>query len=296
MDLNQLRSFLSVSQTLIFTAAARLNNVPQSTISRQISDLESQLGVRLFYRTKRDVQLTNEGRAFLPYAQEILDAARKGTTAARQLNQGAAGRLSIATLDTSTSFLASCLRRFSARYPDIAVDLTYVSCGDTLQTEGEDPYDFHLLHRDMLYDSDEYFDSMVTHSDSLVLVVPKGHPLVGQPITGAALQREKFILVTEEESPIVYTQILDIFRSLRFSPQIINRYDRVKAVLLSVSAGLGITILPSATPREMLPDLLEIIPLPNMNTELVYSMAWKRSLLNPAARRFLDTVREIVNE
>ena len=95
MDLNQIRSFLAVTQTLNFTNAARQNGVPQSTISRQISDLESQLGVRLFYRTRRDVQLTQEGRTFLPYALEMMEASQKGAFAVRQLRDGAAGRLSL---------------------------------------------------------------------------------------------------------------------------------------------------------------------------------------------------------
>ena len=94
MHLNQIKSFLTVSKMLNFTNAARQNGVPQSTISRQISDLEQQLGVRLFYRTKRDVRLTEEGRTFIPYAQEILDAARKGSYAVKQLHDGAKGRLS----------------------------------------------------------------------------------------------------------------------------------------------------------------------------------------------------------
>ena len=64
MHLNQIKSFITVSQVLNFTNAARQNGVPQSTISRQINDLEQQLGVKLFYRTKRDVRLTQEGRAF----------------------------------------------------------------------------------------------------------------------------------------------------------------------------------------------------------------------------------------
>ena len=66
MHLNQIKSFITVSQVLNFTNAARQNGVPQSTISRQINDLEQQLGVKLFYRTRRDVRLTQEGRAFLP--------------------------------------------------------------------------------------------------------------------------------------------------------------------------------------------------------------------------------------
>ena len=112
MHLNQIKSFLAVSKTLNFTNAARQNGVPQSTISRHINDLEQQLGVRLFYRTKRDVQLTEEGRTFIPYAQEILDAARKGAYAVKQLHEGARGRLAIATIPTSSGILRECLRDF----------------------------------------------------------------------------------------------------------------------------------------------------------------------------------------
>lgn len=149
MNLNQIKSFLSVSQTLNFTNAAKQNDVPQSTISRQIHDLEQQLGVKLFYRTKRDVRLTEEGRTFLPYAREILDAARKGAYAVKQLHDGARGRLNIATVPSSSAFLAKCLRLFGQMYPDIVVDVTYVSSGDPLLGEGEDHYDFHFLYMDM---------------------------------------------------------------------------------------------------------------------------------------------------
>ena len=156
MHLNQIKSFITVSQVLNFTNAARQNGVPQSTISRQINDLEQQLGVKLFYRTKRDVRLTQEGRAFLPYAQEILDAAKKGAFAVRQLHEGAEGRLSIATIDDSDQFLAMCLQEFSRKYPGIIVDLTYVSHGEPLQSEVDDPYDFHFHYLDMIPDSEEY--------------------------------------------------------------------------------------------------------------------------------------------
>ena len=172
MHLNQIKSFITVSQVLNFTNAARQNGVPQSTISRQINDLEQQLGVKLFYRTKRDVRLTQEGRAFLPYAQEILDAAKKGAFAVRQLHEGAEGRLSIATIDDSDQFLAMCLQEFSRKYPGIIVDLTYVSHGEPLQSEVDDPYDFHFHYLDMIPDSEEY-EIRETHTTQLCFVSPK---------------------------------------------------------------------------------------------------------------------------
>lgn len=287
MDLNQIRSFLAVTQTLNFTNAARQNGVPQSTISRQISDLEGQLNVKLFYRTKRDVQLTEEGRTFLPYAVEMMEAAKKGAYAVKQLHEGAGGRLSIATIAASGTFLSNCLREFGKAYPNVVVDITYVSSGDALLEEGQDPFDFHFLHRDMLPDSD-VFDSMTTHTERLCLVVPKGHPLARGELDVAALQKEKFILIPEEESPILYMQVMDFFRSHRLSPTVVNQSSDVRAVLLSVSAELGVTILPSSQPTEFLGDALDMVPL---DEEIACAAAWKRSLLNPAAALFLDVLK-----
>lgn len=292
MDLNQIRSFLAVTQTLNFTNAAKQNGVPQSTVSRQINDLETQLNVKLFYRTKRDVQLTAEGRTFLPFAIEMMEAAKKGAFAVKQLHEGAKGRLSIATIATSDVFLADCLRDFGKAYPDIVVDINYVSSGDALLDEGQDPYDFHFLYADMLPDSEE-FDSLDTYTDQLCLVVPKGHPLASGEADLNQLKQEKFILVSENESPILYMQIMDFFRSRRFAPNVVNESDSVRAVLLCVSAGLGITILPASQPREVMPNALAVIPL---DLDISYAVAWKKSLLNPAAKLFLDVVKEQITK
>lgn len=285
MDLNQIRSFLAVSQTLNFTNAAKQNGVPQSTISRQINDLEKQLNVRLFYRTKRNVQLTEEGRTFLPYAIEIIEASQKGAAAVRQLHEGAQGRLSIATIATSGAFLADCLRTFGKAYTEIVVDLTYVSCGDALLDEGRDPYDFHFTHEDLLPDN-EVFDTLVTHTDQLCVVHHRD-----REVSLDCLQNERFILVSENESPILYMQVMDYFRSRRFAPNIWHESDSVRAVLLSVSADLGVTILPGSQAREAMRDKLSAIPL---DLEIAYGVAWKKSLLNPAAQLFLEVLRQHV--
>ena len=245
MHLNQIKSFITVSQVLNFTNAARQNGVPQSTISRQINDLEQQLGVKLFYRTKRDVRLTQEGRAFLPYAQEILDAAKKGAFAVRQLHEGAEGRLSIATIDDSDQFLAMCLQEFSRKYPGIIVDLTYVSHGEPLQSEVDDPYDFHFHYLDMIPDSEEY-EIRETHTTQLCFVSPKtAHTDMAKPdddtdfVDGldlSSLPHQKFILISEEENPILYMQIMNYCQTHRFTPQIANRFSDIKSVLLSVGS------------------------------------------------------------
>jgi DNA-binding transcriptional LysR family regulator len=142
----------------------------------------------------------------------------------------------------------------------------------------------------MLPDSQE-FDTMETHSDRLCLVVPKGHPLTNGDLS--QLNREKFILVSEKESPILYMECMEFFRSRRFTPNVVNESDNVRAVLLSVSAGLGVTILPSSQPREIMSASLDVIPL---DMDISYAVAWKKSLLNPAAKLFLEVLRQRAGE
>ena len=304
MHLNQIKSFITVSQVLNFTNAARQNGVPQSTISRQINDLEQQLGVKLFYRTKRDVRLTQEGRAFLPYAQEILDAAKKGVFAVRQLHEGAEGRLSIATIDDSDQFLAMCLQEFSRKYPGIIVDLTYVSHGEPLQSEVDDPYDFHFHYLDMIPDSEEY-EIRETHTTQLCFVSSKtAHTDMAKPdddtdfVDGldlSSLPHQKFILISEEENPILYMQIMNYCQTHRFTPQIANRFSDIKSVLLSVGSGLGISILPLKT-TEILSALpqtgIQVTPIGDESYAITCAVAWKKSLLNPAAELFLQIMEE----
>lgn len=280
MDLNQLASFQSVAQTLSFTGAARRLGVPQSTVSRQINDLESQLGVRLFYRTKRDVQLTQEGQTFLPYAGEILEAARKGAYALEQLRDGARGRLSLAVSAAPMGLLERSLNAFSRKYPDIVVELTRTSCSRCLMDDDQTPYDLQLLPKDLLPEADG-LDSMTLGEEGLSLLLPPDHPLAAKPVEFSALARERFILITEAENPILYMQVLDLCRAHRFQPHVVSRSDDVEAVRLSAAAGLGVAILPAsqAGPAGR--------PIPDTDGLMVYAAVWKRSLLNPALRLFL---------
>ena len=283
MHLNQIASFLAVSKTLNFTSAARQLGVPQSTISRQISDLETQLDVRLFYRTKRDVQLTDEGRIFLPYAQEIADAARKGTYAVKQIHEGMAGRLSIAVVSASQQYLSDALAAFHEKYPDIMVDLTHISSGESLMDDTDAPYDFWFIYRDMLLDS-ENFEYLKTHKETLALVK---NAKAAKPLSS-----EKFILISEEADPILYMQAMNYCRTHRFTPQITNTFDDVSSVILSVNAGLGVSFLPSSLLDDTDVSKLEINTLDEESYTIDCIAAWKSSLLNPAAALFLEILKK----
>ncbi len=290
MDHSQLLSFVTVAQTLNFTSAARRNGVPQSTVSRQIDALEEQLGAQLFYRTRRQVQLTEEGRTFLPYAREILEGMQKGTEAVRQLHQGEKGVLRLAAVSGAGQFLTGCLQEFSRQCPHVAVELCTASGGDGLPVANEDPFDFHFLARDMA-DGQEEYDILTTHTVGLTLLVSRQHPMVQTGLQPEKLAEEQFLLISEKEDPILYMQVVDFCQSMRFTPRIAGSYDSVEPLLISVAAGLGAAVLPVSVAAGLENRGLAALPLDQDVWNMTYVAAWKRSLLNPSGRLFLEILR-----
>lgn len=290
MDLYQLNSFLAVARTLNFSEAARQNFLSQSTVSRYIGELEKELNVKLFLRSRRDVQLTREGSAFLSYAKEAVEAIRKAEMQIRQMQQGSKGRIAITIDAVSGWFAQHCLELFVAEYPGITVDITELGGRDN-QLLSDTSYDFHFMLRDMLPEREEIC-SILTHQDHLCLVVKKTQT---QPEGEADLRKlaeEKFILLSEGESPILYMEIMDLFRSLHLSPPVMNCYDTVKTLLMGVRAGLGMTILPAQVARMYSAQEFSLIPIGGVETGLSYVMAYQKEIINPAAQLFLELVQQ----
>ncbi len=289
MDNIQLKCFISVARTLSFSEAARRNYVSQSTVSRYIRDLEKEFGVKLFERTRREVSLTNEGKLILPYAQEVIDTLNKATSVVSQLNNGRGGRLRLAYDSTSIDYPMKCLKAFSGKYPDIAVEMIKLSGSESASAVNSAEFDFFFMPRDMLPDNDN-IESVVTHKDALNLLVPKGFKKSGKSLDGINLKNQKFVLLSEAESPILYMEIMDIFRTFHFSPDSIVGYDSVSSVFMAVAAGMGVSVLPKSVIENCARPDVKALDFNGIEADLTYVLAWRKNNSNPAAHLFLNTV------
>jgi len=291
LDIEHLKYFISVAHLLNFSEAARQNNVPQPKISRSILELETKLKAKLFFRNNRDVSLTREGETFLPYAIDIVDMAAKAADMVDQVHSGRTGYLSIATVSTTSRTLASFLTVFSTQYPDIIIDITQNTGKSQMMAMMENRYDFHFAHLSML-PKDGRLDYIVTHRDKLVLVVPKGHRLAQGKLDFDKLFQEKFIMISEPESPQLYSEVMAICAAHNATPKVIHRYDKAESVLLSVGSGLGVSILPRGLTQAFLSDAVDVIPLDSESPEIDYVCAWPRQSRNPCSKIFLEVARE----
>lgn len=292
MEMTQLSCFVTLANILNFRQTARQLGISQSSVSREIGQLEQQLGVKLFSRTSRQVALTEEGAALLPYALDILNTAQSAELLVGHFREGAAGHLYISALTTCSSMLTRALDAFFARHPDVIVDVAFQTAAGQTAAMHESRYDVHFLQQDML--PPDGWESMITHRDSLALVVPKGHPLAGKPLDFKALEGERFILSQEPCNTDLYRKIMAICAAHGFVPSIMNRYDKLESVLLAVSAGLGVSIMPSALPSVLFANSVDVIPITDMDTARRYIAAWRPESRNPSVRLFLDVLRECV--
>ncbi len=295
MDITQLRYFITVAQTLNYTEAARRMGVTQPLISHHVVELEKQLGGKLFLRSRHKVTLTEAGERFLPAATEIVELAEKAMFQFRQNQQGGRGHLSVTSLTTSSAVLAAVLTRFSAKYPDITVDIDVTPGQRQVMAMNDDKYDFHFAAREMIPVGKAY-DHVVTHSDHLCLVFPANHPLAERPLDFSLLDRERFISIAPSDGPALYDRMREVCRVRDYEPNVVYQYDRVEAVVLAVGAGLGISILPEALSRVFYAENVRFRRIPGEDTARPYVAAWRKDASNPAVALFVETLRELFGE
>ncbi len=295
MDINQLKYFISVAQTLNFSEAARRNGLTQPSISHHINELEKQLDCKLFIRDKRSVTLTDAGRTFLPNALEIVDISQKAALQLAGLEHGSMGAISIAALTTSSVILSRCLTAFSAAYPHINVDINFTSGRSQALIMGEEKYDIHFAVEEMV-PVGETFEYIRTHIDRLCLALPKNHPLAGQTADFSKLRGERFIACSQNDGPALYNQIMRVCHARGYSPKITCQYDRAEAVLLSVGAGLGISIVPEALSHVFYSENVSFVPIEGEDVCRSYVIAWRKNIKKPSVSLFVDIARTLFTD
>jgi len=292
MDINQLKYFISVAQTLNFSESARRSGLTQPSISHHINELEKQLGSRLFIRNKRNVALTDAGQAFLPHAVEMVDISNKAALQLSRMEEGRGGRISIAALTTSSAALSKCLTAFSAAYPHIVVDINFTSGKTQSIIMNEARYELHFAVEEMV-PAGETFKKLHTHTDRLCLALPKSHPLADKSPQLSELQGERFISVSQTDGPALYSQISKVCRARGFKPNVTCQYDRAEAVLISVGAGLGISIIPEALSRVFFSENVAFVPIEGEDALRNYVIAWQEPVKNPAVACFMEIANGI---
>jgi len=293
MDLKQLRYFVSVAERLSFTEAAIEHFVAQSAISKQISNLEEQIGVQLFIRNRRTVQLTNAGTQLLRDAKIVIAHYEEAISNARLAGNGLSGNLKIGYLGLEKLFLPKLIHQFNKKYPEINIELiqfTRDSLNSSLKL-GEIDIGFTLSL------SIEKFPEIISRKISnipITVVMNSEHPLANhRKISITSIAAEPVIVINPEVSPDGFKHISELFRKHDIYPNIIQECSQFETVLLMVEAGIGISILPVAMVNP--PPTLRFIELEENIEEIDFIIAWNKNNRNPLISLFNKEFESFMN-
>jgi DNA-binding transcriptional LysR family regulator len=243
MELRQLRYFATVARELNFTRAAAKLHVAQPALSRQVKQLEEELGVSLLARNKRGVELTPHGISFLPEAEQILQQSERALERARGNGSGSLNVGYVWGLFHST--VPKILRRFRTLEPNIAVHLFDISAAEQGKALAHGRLDAGFIG--LAFEAEEAgLAKQRVGATQFVLALPKRHPCARHRAVGLkALEGEVFLLISEEHFPGAARVMREACSSAGFKPRTLE-VERGHTILGMVGAGCGVALLPEA--------------------------------------------------
>lgn len=291
MELRQLHYFLAVAEELHFSRAAERLHIAQQPLSFQIKQLEDELGVQLFYRTTRRVELTPAGNHFLHHARQAIEQLNLGIEAAQRAERGEIGRLALGYVGTTLyNIFPATLRLFRERYPNIEVSLHELNSPFLEQKILKGELDVGLVAR-FMDDADLAAVPLLYEGASVAL--PKNHPLAAYPALRLRdLAKTPFVFCSRTDKPLAYDQMIAGCLAAGFSPIIAQEAASDQAIIGLVAAGVGVALI-SACMEILRPDEVDYRPLIEPDVQVEYRVTWRRDNPSPIVQAFVQTAVEV---
>jgi DNA-binding transcriptional LysR family regulator len=247
MELRHLRYFVAVAEELNFSRAAERLGIAQPPLSQQIKLLEGELGVPLFIRAHRRVELTDVGRALLNDARRTLVQAGRFVDIARRAARGEAGSLRLGFSSAALyTMVPAILRAFLARAPEVTLNLLERSSEEQIEMLAEGGIDAGFVRLPIVNPAPALSLRTIVR-EPLVVALSRGHRLAGRrAVALRALAGEPFIIVARSAARGLHDQILALCGRAGFEPAIAQEAAEVSTIVSLVSAGLGVAIVPAS--------------------------------------------------
>ena len=233
-------AFLEIARQGNLSRAAEALHVTQPALTARLQGLEAELGSALFVRGRRGMQLTDAGRAFLPYAQRAMLALDEGASLVAELGRGGMGELVLgAAPAVSTYVLPGLLVRFTQRHPRIRLVVRTGHSEEILEMALRREIDLGLV-RELRHPD---IESRPLYEDVLVLVAQAGHPFAARGHIGIDEVASARLILFDRTSSY-YDLTNAFFRDAGVSPGGVMELDNIDAAKQMVGQGLGIALLP----------------------------------------------------
>jgi DNA-binding transcriptional LysR family regulator len=292
MELRHLRYFVIVAEEQNVTRAAERLHVSQPPLSRQIRDLEEELGVELFRRTAKSLALTEAGKIFLSEARAVLLRAEKAVQTVRAVAAGERGRLRVGYAPSLTvELLPKALRLFEKKCPGVRVTLHDLSTEECVQRLTSRKLDVALTVRPS-ESSMRGLSFAKLKSYPLCCAVIATHPLARRrSLRMTQLIQERFIVLSREDYPEYHDWLRELFLPAPFEPQLVQECDSATGMIAAVEAGRGVAIV-STSMKCLTGPRVKLVPfVPALPPVVVGALSTKS--MSPWVERFIVAAKEM---
>src|SRR5579864_6611785 len=294
MELRHLRYFVAVGEEQHYGRAASRLRVAQPALSRQIQDLEAEVGFKLFARLPRGVKVSAAGKQFLQDARRILQEVNEAAGRACRVARGLSGTLRVGFAENASwrGVVPDSFRRFREQQPDAELQLQPAASLEQLEAIRSSRLDAGFLN--FMPSADPELDQLLVATQHIELAVPKGDPLTKlKKLSLRDLTEVPFVWFPRHPNPMFYDRMmLACYRGGLKSPHIVQEGFNEATILSLVSTGLGVGwVLGSA--RWRCPETVAILPVVDLNVLLTLALAWRRDNASPLLAKFIGEVQRL---
>lgn len=294
MELRHLRYFIAVADELNFTRAAEKLRLAQPSLTRQIHNLEEELGVRLLDRGRNQVSLTEEGRRFLDDARRLVALSLESVKAVQRFSRGESGQLNLGYLFRyNFDQLPATLATFYQTCPEIAVNLFDMSPAEQLRALEKRKIDlgFVGLRPPAAYQNTTVLAWECVDHHNVTVVLPALHPLAKKrTIKLSDIKSLFFVAMSEETHPGSRDWLSGLCQEAGFTPRILQDVELESGIMTFVAEGLGVTLA-----REQIKKLPHrgVVFRPLVTAAKAdFWVAWHRENHSMALAQYIEVVKK----
>jgi DNA-binding transcriptional LysR family regulator len=245
MELRHLRYFVAVVEHKGFREASRVLHVSQPAISKSLTQLEQELGTKLFARAGRTVRLTPQGEIFYQETLRTLAQSDRAIESAQRTARGEIGMLTLGFCSAATnSFLPSVVRRYKELIPGVKLVFREMTPPQQEVAFAQNQIDVGITRPPFTKKLSQDLNVRTIIREPLLVALPEKHPYGGKRMKLEDLAEERFILYYRNGAPCIFDAILGMCRERGFTPKVEYESDIMQTALTLVAAGQGVAVLP----------------------------------------------------
>lgn len=295
MDIRQLECFVAVAEELHFRKAGERLGLSQSALSERISALEQELGARLFFRTTRQVSLTQAGAEFVQDAKKILSDIEKSVSNVRHSAESNLRHIRISGVDEAISMLLpKVLLRFRETDPSVHVQILEISSSEQHSQE-------LISHRtDIAFlrtpQEEDFIASELLYRQPVVVALAESNILAAATTLSASdIAEQPIVGYPKHARPVLHDVLWSAFRQIGAQPNIVCELIDKSTLLQFVAHGLGLALAP-AWVQNIAPPGVTFVPFEPCATPIELYVAFRKAGNSETVERFLEVVRTAAAE